>query len=240
MKNQSNLRRIYKITSVSVAVIGVAYLLLLTFPQPLFGYTVEYGKFNVHSREPIGPEIETVLDEAETRLRRSPLYDEAVSRNIYLTNGFGMYTFLSHKAYASFANSVPFIENVFINKTDLATDRVYMNREKNNSRSLSGVIAHEITHLFIQRRFGTLSSIAIPIWKKEGYCEYVARDSTVTLEEGIRLWRENPSDDNGYRFIKYQLMVKHLIEKENIDAQTLFETTYDENEVAAKTFAALP
>ena len=31
-----------------------------------------------------------------------------------LTGGFGMYAFLSHKAYDAFANSVPFIDNVFI------------------------------------------------------------------------------------------------------------------------------
>ena len=240
MKKHGKLSRIYKIASISAAVIGVAYLLLLFFPQPLFAYSVKYGNFNIHSREPIGPEIETVLNEAEVRLRRSPIYDETIRRHIYLTNGYGMYAFLSHKAYASFANSVPFIENVFINKTDIAADRVYMNREFSNSRSLSGVIAHEVTHLFLQRRFGTLKAISIPAWKKEGYCEYIAGDSTITLEEGIRRWRENPANDAGYRFIRYHLMVKHLLEKEKISVEDLFERSFDENEIAAKTFAALP
>ena len=240
MKPKSRLRRIYKITTISASVIAVAYLLLLIFPQPLFAYSVSYGSFNVRSHEPIGPEIETVLNEAESRLQRSQIYDGSVGRHIYLTNGYGMYTFLSHKAYRSFANSVPFIENVIINKTDLAADRVYMNRERNNSRSLSGVIAHEITHLFIQRRFGTIKSILMPIWKKEGYCEYIAGDSTITLDEGIRLWREDPSNDAGYRFIKYHLMVKHLLEKEKISVEEMFERPFKENELAAKTFAALP
>ena len=240
MKKHRKLRRIYKIASISAAVIAVAYLFLLFFPQPLFAYSVKYGDFNIHSREPIGPEIETVLNNAEARLRRSPIYDESVARHIYLTNGYGMYAFLSHKAYASFANSVPFIENVFINKTDIAADRVYMKREKNNSRSLSGVIAHEITHLFIQRRFGTPNAMLMPIWKKEGYCEYVAGDSTITLEEGIRLWRENPPNDAGYRFIKYHLMVKYLLETENVSVDDLFRRSLNETEIAAKTFASLP
>lgn len=234
------LRRVYKIASISVAVIAVAYLFLLFFPQPLFAYSVKYEKFHVYSREPIGPEIEAVLNEAEERLQSSPIYDETVGRHIYLTNGYGMYAFLSHKAYASFANSVPFIENVFINKTDIAADRVYMNRAFSNSRSLSGVIAHEITHLFIQRRVGTLKAISMPTWKKEGYCEYIAGDSTIALEEGIRRWRENPWDDAGYRFIKYHLMVKYLLENENLSVEDLFERSFDENELTAKTFAALP
>jgi hypothetical protein len=240
MKKHGKLRRTYKIVSLSASVIAVAYLFLLFFPQPLFAYSVKYGNFNIHSREPIGPELETVLNDAEVRLRHSPIYDETVGRHIYLTNGYGMYAFLSHKAYASFANSVPFIENVFINKTDIAADRVYMNRAFSNSRSLSGVIAHEITHLFIQRRFGTLKAISMPIWKKEGYCEYIAGDSTITLEEGIRRWRENPADDTGYRYIKYHLMVKHLLEKENISVPDLFERSFDEKEIAERTFASLP
>ena len=240
MKKHSKLRRVYKITSISAAVVAVAYLFLLFFPQPLFAYSVQYGNFNIHSREPIGPEIEAVLDQAEVRLRRSPIYDETVGRHVYLTNGYGMYAFLSHRAYASFANSVPFIENVFINKTDIAADRVYMNREFSNSRSLSGVIAHEITHLFIHRRLGTLKSISTPIWKKEGYCEYIAGDSTITLEEGIRRWRENPSNDATYRYIKYHLMVKYLLETENLSVDDLFQRSLDENEIAAKTFSSLP
>jgi len=239
MKKHGKLSRIYKVLSISAAVIAVAYLFLLLFPQPLFAYSAQYGNFNIHSREPIGPEIETVLNDAEVRLRRSPIYETA-DRQIYLTNGYGMYAFLSHKAYSSFANSVPFSENVFINKTDIAADRVYMNRAFNNSRSLSGVIAHEITHLFIQHRFGTLKAISMPIWKKEGYCEYIAGDSTITSEEGLRRWRENPSDDTGYRYIKYHLMVKHLLEKEKISVEDLFEKSFDENEIAATTFASLP
>jgi hypothetical protein len=180
-----------------------------------------------------------VLGQAESRLRRSPIYDESVSRHMYLTNGFGKYAQLSHKAYRSFGNSVPFIENVFISKTDIPADRVFMNREKNNARSLSGVVAHEITHLFIQRRYGTLNSMLMPAWKKEGYCEYVAGESTIPLDEGIRLWIENPQDDTGFRFTKYHLMVQYLLEKENISVDDLFTKSFDEKDVAAKTLTSL-
>jgi len=99
------------------------------------------------------------------------------------------------------------------------------------------VIAHEITHLFIQKRFGTTNAVLTPTWKNEGYCEYVAGDSTITLEEGIRRWRENPSDDTGYRYIKYHLMVKHLIENEGMSVDDLFTQSLDESAIAGRTFA---
>jgi len=236
-KKRSRLLIANKVASVTLSALGVAYVLLLYFPQPLFAYSTRYESFQVYSRQPIQPELVAVLDSAEARLKTSPIYDASSTRYIYLTDSYGVYALLSHKAYKSFANSVPFIRNVFINKSDVAADRVFVNREVNNSRSLSGVIAHEITHLFIQKRFGTTNAVLTPTWKNEGYCEYVAGDSTITLEEGIRRWRENPSDDTGYRYIKYHLMVKHLIENEGMSVDDLFTQSLDESAIAGRTFA---
>ena len=230
----------YKLTSITVPIFAVAYFLLLNFPQPLFAYSTRHEGFQIYSREPIQPGLTPVLNSAEARLRTSPLYDTSVSPHIYLTDSHGMYALLSHKANKSFANSVPFIDNVIINKSDVTADRVYVNRERNNSRSLSGVVAHEITHLFIRQRFGTIRASMMPTWKNEGYCEYVAGESTISLEEGIRLWRENPSDDTGYRYTKYHLMVKHLLEDEKMTVDDLFTKSLDENAVAASAFARFP
>ena len=232
-------RRIYKIGSLTTAILGISYLLLLVFPQALFAYSTEHGKFRVYSREPLGKEIEQVLDKAEEKLKNSPIYDADARRDVYLTGSHGMYGLLSHKAYKSFANSVPFIDNVFINKTDVAADRGILNREFNNTRSLSGVIAHETTHLFIRKRYGAITAAMMPTWKNEGYCEYIAGDTTITFEEGIRRWRESPVDDTSYRYIKYQLMVRHLLEREGVSVDDLFNKSWDEKAVAERTVAAL-
>jgi hypothetical protein len=237
--SKRRLFRAYRATSYTVSAIAVAYLLLLYFPQPLFGYSMAQESYRIHAREPLGPEVTLVLESAEARLRHSPIYDASMTRHVYLTDGFGTYALLSHKAYKSFANSVPFIDNVIVNKSDVGADRVFLNRETNNSRSLSGVIAHEVTHLFIRQRYGTIKSSGMPTWKNEGYCEYIARDSTMTLDEGIRLWLENPSDDSRYRYIKYHLMVKHLLEYEMVTVDDLFTKSFDEDEVAARTISGL-
>jgi hypothetical protein len=101
------------------------------------------------------------------------------------------------------------------------------------------VIAHETVHLFIRKRYGTFAATLMPTWKVEGYCEYVAGDSTITLDEGIRRWRENPNDDTRYRYIKYHLMVKHLLENEKLGVDEMFNTSMDERDVAGRTFATL-
>ena len=239
MSNKKSRGRVYKITTSVIAGLAIAYVLLLYFPQPLFAYSATYENFNIHSREPIPPEMETILKSADERLARVPFYSKERIRQIYLTGGFKMYALLSHKAYRSFANSVPLINNIMINQTDVPADRVFVNREKNNSRSLSGVIAHEVTYLFIRERYGTLQTTMMPTWKNEGYCEYIAGDTTIPFEEGLRLWRDNPNDDTAYRYIKYQAMVQYLLEKEKISVDEFFTRSFDENDVAAKTFASL-
>jgi len=190
----------YKAVALLIGALAVGYLMLLVFPGALFAHTVTIGKFEVNSREILDPAAETVFERAEDKLRSSPIYDETIARQIYLTGSHGLYNFLSHKAYNSFGNSVPLVNNVFINRADIADDLVFIRREHGYSRSLSGVVAHETAHLLIRKRYGTVRSMLIPRWKNEGYCEYVAGESTIPLDEGMRRWRENPTDDRGYRF----------------------------------------
>ena len=44
--------------------------------------------------------------------------------------------------------------NVFVNAYDFAQDLVFREAGTNNTRILSDVIAHEVTHVLVRRRFG--------------------------------------------------------------------------------------
>src|SRR5262245_39202508 len=185
----------YKVLRFFVTAIFATYLLTICYPQYLFAHEVTYKNFKVYSREPFDERIYKVLDDAEASLSKATIYDREISRRVFLTNSYCIYAFLSNKALMSFANSVPFIDNILINKSDVGEDSVFLNRPEHNKRSLSGVIAHEVTHLFIRKKVGTFHACLMPTWKNEGYCEYVAGDSTITYEEGVKLWKENPNDD---------------------------------------------
>jgi len=236
MKRPS-LRRIYRIASYSLATISVLYIVLLYFPQPLFAYSERYESFEIYSDRPIDDDLHKVLDRAEILLKDSPIYDANVERRVFLTGSFAKYGFLANKAYRSFGSTIPFLDNVMINKSDAGIDLVLMPREYSDRRSLSGVVAHEITHLLVRRRYGTISSITMPTWKVEGYCEYIARESTIPLDEGMRRWRENPGDDSGYRYTKYHAMVKYMLERRGLTVDDLFTSKLNETEVAAETLA---
>ena len=211
------------------AIMGGAYLLLLCFPQMLFAHQLSYRHINVYSREPLDKSIYDVLDRVESRLAASGINGDVKPR-IFLTNGFDRYALLSlYVGSNSFGKSYAALprDNVFINKADTVRDLVFRNAPSNNERSLSGVIAHEITHLWMRQRFGYWRNLAMPAWKKEGYAEYVAGGSTLDDETGLRMWKANPRDGTGYQYFKYYMLVRYLLERDNIGVDALVNRDFD-------------
>jgi len=236
-KKQSKIYKTYRIFNYALVGLFTAYFLTIAFPQYLFAYEASHDKFKVYSRQPADENLNRVLDSAEARLVKSSIYDESVARKVFLTDSHGFYSFLSHKAFRSFANSIPFLDNILVNKSDAGNDLVFMNRAVRNKRSLSGVIAHEVTHLFIRKKFGlSRAMFSIPTWKNEGYCEYIAGDTTISFADGVQLWKENPADDSKYAYFKYHQMVKYLLDDEKISVEDLFNRDFDLKELEAKVF----
>jgi hypothetical protein len=208
----------------------LAYISLLCFPQVLFGHQVSSGNLTVYSREPLDQNMDTVLERVQQRLAASPINSTEVKPKIFITNSFRFYSTLSlylgsnsfGKGYAALNTN-----NVFINKSDITGDLVFRNAPAQNQRSLSGVIAHEITHLLIRKRYGYWRNLTMPTWKKEGYAEYVAGCSTLDYETGIRMWKTNPRNGTGYQYFKYYMLVKYVLEHDNLSVDDLFNRDFD-------------
>ncbi|MGI9055940.1 MAG: hypothetical protein ACR2F2_09085 [Pyrinomonadaceae bacterium] len=151
-----------------------------------------------------------------------------------MTESHGLYKFFTLSDY-SFASTIPMVGHIRINKADIEKDLVLRNTEEPNKRSLSGVIAHEITHNQISQKYGLARYIRIPTWKDEGYSEYVAGETTLSFEEGVKLWK---SDKNSLYldYFKYHQMVKYLLEVEKISVEDLFEKDFNEKELEQKVF----
>lgn len=222
--------RAYRVLRYLAVSIVVSYVLLLCFPQVLFAHEISYRNLKVYSREPLDQNIYAVLDRVESNLATSEINNQEVKPRIFLTNGFSLYALLSlylgsnsfGKGYAALPTN-----NVFINKSDLAKDLVFRNAPANNERSLSGVLAHETTHLLIRKKFGYWRNLIMPTWKKEGYAEYVAGGSTLPYETGVKMWRANPQDGTGYQYFKYYMLVKYLLEHDKLSVNDLFNREID-------------
>ena len=212
------------------AFLGVGYLLILCCPQVLFAHQVVYRRYTVCSTGTIDPGLTVVLDRVDSLLATSPIADRALRPRIVLFDRPGGYAALSlFHGGRSFGKSFVALppDNVFINAHDVAHDLVFRGAAENDVRSLSGVIAHEVTHLLVRRKFGYWRNLAFPAWKKEGYAEYVAGGSTLPYETGVRMWRARPEDSTGYRYFQYSMVVKYLLEHEGLTAEALFDREID-------------
>jgi len=221
--------RAYRIARVVALLSAVAYVLLLSFPQPLFAHEVTFKNFTVYAREPLGGGISAVLEKVEARLATSPLYTPDVGPKIFLVNSTRLYAslslYLGSNSFGKGFGALP-TTNVFINACDLDKDLVFRDAPAYNSRSLSGVIAHEVTHLLVRNRFGYFRNLTLPVWKKEGYAEY-AGGSTLPLDTGVRMWKARPNDDTGYQYFKYYMIVRYLLEHEKVSVDDLLTRDFD-------------
>jgi hypothetical protein len=84
-----------------------------------------------------------------------------------------------------------------------------------------------VTHLLVRNRFGYFRNLTLPVWKKEGYAEYVAGGSTLPLDTGVRMWKARPNDDTGYQYFKYYMIVRYLLEHEKVSVDDLLTRDFD-------------
>lgn len=174
--------------------------------------------------------MNAVLDRVQQRLAASPINSTDVKPKIFLTNSLRFYSTLGlYIGGNSFGKGYGVLNtnNIFINKSDTANDLVFRNAPDDNQRSLSGMIAHEITHLLIRKRYGYWRNLTMPTWKKEGYAEYVAGGATLDYETGVRMWKTNPRNGASYQYFKYYMLVKYLLEHDPLSVDDLFTRNFD-------------
>jgi hypothetical protein len=232
----------YRTVRYFVFAVVVAYILLLSFPQVLFAHEISYRNLKVYSREPLDQNIYTLLDKVESKLATSEINNTEIKPKIFITDSHGLYSFISlYLGGNSFGKGFALLptSNIFINKSDVARDLVFRNAVASKERSLSGVIAHETTHLLIRKKFGYWRNLKTAAWKKEGYAEYVSVGSTLPYEAGVKAWKENPKDGTGYQYFKYYMLVKYLLEHDKLTVEDLFNREFDLQSLEEKVLNSL-
>ena len=234
--------RAYKALRYLAASATLAYIFLLSFPQALFAYETTHNNFKVYSREPLDPNIHAILDSVESRLSASSINDKGLKTRIFISNSHGLYKLLSlYVGGNSFAKGFAALptNNVFVNKSDVARDLVFRDAQEYRERSLSGVVTHEVAHLLVREKFGHFRNLTLPAWKQEGYSEYVAGGTLLDQEMGVRRWKENPADDSGYRYFKYYMLVKYLIDVKKLSVEDVFTRDFDVRSLEREVLSSL-
>jgi hypothetical protein len=150
-------------------------------PQLLaWPYSTQIGHTKVYSEEPIPPELARVLARADALDARSPIAEPNLERSLFLTDGGWRWDLLSLTSHGAFALRRPFRDAIVVNACNILADRVENGAPVGGVRTLSGVIAHETTHIFVAHHLGEWRALLLPSWKNEGYADYVARESSLS------------------------------------------------------------
>lgn len=164
----------------------------LAAPQLLaFPHHAEIGTTRVYSETPFRPDdMHRILARSDT-LTASTGRSDAAGTRIFLTDGGWRWTILALTSRGAFAYTRPIStivsDAVIVNRADPAADMAVNGHAIGGKRSLSGVIAHERTHIWTGRALGLVENALLPNWQREGYADYIAQETSLTAAEYARL-----------------------------------------------------
>ncbi len=199
-----------------LTVLALLYASLHVFPQVLFAHSITAEGITLYSRTPLPAEASDCIRRAAALVQKSELAVPARRERMFVCNSPWLFQFFKPRT-GGFACSVPVTDHIFIADADFAADVARWPAPNYNTRSLSAVMAHEITHGLIRHRLGLLRGILLPDWLDEGYADHVARESSFPEAEGLRRMvsgERHPSP--AYRYFMYRQMVRYLLEAKQL------------------------
>jgi len=229
--------------------IAIVIALILAFP---FWFRV--GKEMVYDKEGIriyasteinSSEVERVAEGALSLLKKREInlhgstnivfYD---TRNEFRWRNF----FISSDALAM--NWWPFPCITFA-PVDMAEDKQFARKEILHQRSVSSVIAHELTHTYQAEQlniFGYKIQTMFHKWKTEGMAEVVSESSSVPTELGLELFMKNADTDEvealgirgEYFYFKSHLKADYLLNVKKMSEADFWNTDIDEEKLEAE------
>jgi hypothetical protein len=232
-------KRPWKIVRRCLLLILGLWVLLHVFPRPLFAHSVRYRNLTLYSRSPLPANAAEILEKADHLLSSSELYSTNRSRKIFVSDSYALHWLLTfgqrHGVGSSFSMTTG---HVFIPKADIANDRALPEQWKptdTRERPLSSTIAHELEHDLNAEYLGRLSYWRLrrnANWADEGYCDYIARSSSISLEDGVRSVLQTPYETKGLSYFRSRLMVAHLINEQHMSIKDIFRNPPDAHQVS--------
>ena len=215
IKNRKKKERskLYRYTNRTIALMGIAYFLLLLFPNPLFAYSAQVGQFNFYSDRPIPSEIQAVVEQATSKLSTSPLYTTTEPFDVFIAADQWRRTLLMPHSRGAIGTSNILTGNTVLNRCDIKDDICTNDQSSFNRRPMNAVLAHECMHKLMAKDLGLFAYIRLPTWKNEGYCEYVAGSPSFDSFIGETLLRDGKThSSHAFRYLTYMIAVRSCID----------------------------
>jgi len=131
-----------------------------------------------------------------------------------------------------------FLDRMYIQEADITNDEVQAVSPALNKRTLSGTVAHELTHSYQQEKLGFFKYRTAPNWKLEGMADYVANQSSAKTADALPLFLngETYSDtincdkkiwEGVYFYFVSRLRVDYLFTYKKMSEDEFWNTDFD-------------
>jgi len=233
------------------ALVGIGGLVTLIFcPQSLFANKFEHNQFTVYYNKDYNIEKEAfqvILDNAYEIVEKSELHNPDFKYKIFLAynNIFNKIEGLQGSGVIARATAWNII---FKKDIDLKSNRMYTDR---SVVDLTQLMAHEMVHILQADKYGLLNFSPLkhpPMWKLEGYPEYVARNTYLnseTYDLRKEIHRFVSADEDAKRetfeaveghfmptyYFKGRIMVEYLINIKGMTYDAILKDQRTEEEV---------
>ena len=138
-----------------------------------------------HSNDINITELKLVLDKSEKLLKGTELFKIGINQDIFICSSYNEFTFFAPMSRKAYSINNPISQNIFLTKSSISGNYILRNGDENNKYSLSGVIAHETVHSLLRNELGLLKYKLLPSWKNEGYCDFIANESSFDEKKRI-------------------------------------------------------
>jgi hypothetical protein len=223
------MKKVQKIIFISVFTLVSAYLLILLYPCLLFKQRIDYKSFIVYTHSTPDKNIFPILDSAENLLSHSELYKKQTGKyQLFFCNNFFEYCFFAPTESHAFASNNILTNNIFFSKTNISQNTIERNGMENNTRTLSGTIAHEATHSLVKRDLGFVKYLFLATWKNEGYADFIAKETSFKFIIGMYFIcnSQTPSSPS-FEYFKYRLYIYYLINTKKLSFSKIANSKFN-------------
>ena len=198
----------------AVTVVAIAWVALTAFPSLLFAHSEAIGQITFYADEPLPKEIRTVSERAVERLQTTPTFKPTDMLHVFIANSLWRRVILIPASLNAYGAANIWTGNIVLGRCDIKNDVAYNARPKWNERPLHEVIAHECTHVLLQRRVGFVRYLSIPTWKNEGYCECIAGGGSFDRTLGETMLASGKDDNSpAFRYLKFSMAVSAVLQQ---------------------------
>jgi hypothetical protein len=183
-----------------VLVVLVAYIGLLFYPTIFFANHTEYGSLSVHSDVDFGNEIQPILRDIQAALVTSEIYDPGLKHDIFFGYGnsafeaiqgiraqFVKWTIGRRAALTYNASLPPLVSHIVTFRIPDFEANVLIHPERRAGIDLRQTLTHEVVHTLLMARLGSQAVVRYPMWKLEGYADYVAASTTTFTDTSYEI-----------------------------------------------------